>query len=292
MSAVRSAVRDHLPPWDWIDYLVSQCLYFRSHGRFGRAAAPRSFSDHLFRIKTRELHDPLRVFVSDKEYVKWYVGSRVGDEHNVTTLAVLKTPQEVDAMTWPERCVIKPAHSSRDVILKHDGSTAVDTGRIKSWLGKSYYLSTREANYRHLERKVIVEPFVDFGQDKPPPDYKLFCFFGEPKIIQVDLDRFEGQKRVWYTADWGRLPFATKLAPGPDVARPGNLEALLALARVLSEPFASIRVDTYTDGENILVGELTNVHGSALEAFKPDPSYDTKLGPIFEDPDFDPRTLM
>src|ERR1044071_510736 len=56
------------------------------------------FNDMLYRIKTTdEVFDPLRVFVSDKEFVKLYVRAIAGDEYNVRTLAVLRSPAEVDA---------------------------------------------------------------------------------------------------------------------------------------------------------------------------------------------------
>jgi hypothetical protein len=44
---------------------------------------------------------------------------------------------------------------------------------------------------------------------------------------------------------------------------------MLSLAKMLSKHFSMIRVDLYSDGNQIYVGELTNVSGNATENFIP-----------------------
>ena len=297
MTTHRWLPRVPIPKWlvprHWlVDYLVSQYFFFRVHGRFARLDPPATFSDHYFRIKLRELHDPLRVFVSDKELVKWYVKMKIGDAYNIPTIAILKTPEEVEAMAWPDRCVIKSTHGSGDVILKQSADDKVDTALIKSWLKKNFYDSSREVNYRHLQPKIIVEAFADFGTGEVPEDYKIFCFFGRPKIVQINIGRFADLTCAWYTTDWQKLPFTTCLPIGEDRPEPENLGELLRIAEVLSAPFRSIRVDLYTDGKSILVGELTNVHLSSYFFFLPEKRWDFQLRPLFEDPDFDIRSVL
>lgn len=54
-----------------------------------------------------------------------------------------------------------------------------------------------------------------------------------------------------------------------NLPRPGNLEAMLQIARRLSAPFESIRVDLYTDGDRVLVGELDNCPNGGVVTFIP-----------------------
>jgi hypothetical protein len=243
-------------------------MHFRlAHGRSPDVSAPM-FSDQLHKLKTSgELENPLRVFVTDKEFVKLFVKAMAGDEFNVPTIAILHNPSEVRSFVFPDRCCIKATHGCTQGFIRKRGE-AIDIDRIVSWLGYSHYLSTRERNYLRLTPKIIVEQLAFDNENAE--DYKIFCFDGEPKLIKVDLDRHTNHTCKIYDRDWKdtgcsiRYPMSTR-----DVPRPANLDHMLALARKLSWPFSSLRVDLYTNGESILVGELTNCSGSAREHFIP-----------------------
>ena len=91
-----------------------------------------TFNDVLYRIKTTdEILDPLRVFVTDKEFVKLYVKAVIGDEYNVPTLAVLRSIDEVRAYSFPPQCCIKATHSCDKVIVRRD-SGPIDYNKIES----------------------------------------------------------------------------------------------------------------------------------------------------------------
>lgn len=226
------------------------------------------FNDYLYRIKTTEkMHDPLRVFVSDKEYVKIFVKSEIGDQYNVPTVAVLHTADDARAYHYPPTCCIKPTHLSGEVILRSEGSP-VDLDRVASWFSRSHYRSTRESNYRHLRPKVIVEPIV-FG-DSNVADYKIFCFRAQARLIQLDLDRRSNHTRKFYDRNWNELPFSLGYPRSLKVVeRPRNLESMLKVAEALSARFGLIRIDLYSNDEQCLVGEITNCHGNAGEQFFP-----------------------
>jgi hypothetical protein len=77
------------------DRLVSVIQFFRFHKRLPNKSM--SYNDVLHRIKTGdELLDPLRIFVSDKEFLKLYVRAVVGDEYVVPTLDVIRSKAAVD----------------------------------------------------------------------------------------------------------------------------------------------------------------------------------------------------
>ena len=122
----------------------------------------------------------------------------------------------------------------------------------------SYFLTNREENYRHLAPKVIVEPIL-FNTTNIN-DYKIFCFNGVPKIIQVDIDRFTKHKRNFFDLQWNPANIAIdKVNTTEKIEKPENLDEMINVARKLSEPFREfIRVDLYTDGKICKVGEITN----------------------------------
>ena len=48
---------------------------------------------------------------------------------------------------------------SGPVVICLDVQTPVDRALLRCWLHTDYYKEKREANYRHLRRKIIVEEF-------------------------------------------------------------------------------------------------------------------------------------
>ena len=231
------------------------------------------------------MREPLRRYVTDKEHVKNYVAGVVGVEYTLETYAVLRNNQEVDGFVF-ERvpCVIKPTHMSGQVVICVDPDTRVDRALLKRWLKTDYYRRTREANYRHLARKVIVEEFFSQDGRTVPQDYKIFCFHGCPRLIQVDSGRFRHHTRNFYDLVWNRLPFTIAYPAGDeDDAKPRHLDEMIEVARRLAEPFPSIRVDLYVDDQSMKVGELTNCHGGGTEVIEPAVA-ESWLGDLFNLP--------
>ena len=149
------------------------------------------------------------------------------------------------------------------------GSEAIDFDKISGWFRSSQYRATREANYRTLRPKVIVEPLV-FDSDNVS-DYKIFCYGGKrPGLIQVDLDRHTAHTRKYFDADWNEQGFSL-IYPlsGRRVEKPRNLDRMIEVARLLSEAFSLARIDLYSDGEQCLVGEITNCPENVWGRFIP-----------------------
>lgn len=222
----------------------------------------------LYRIKTTdEILEPLRVFVTDKELAKLFIAATIGPEYPVPTLVVLKSPEEIDAYDFPDNCCIKPTHSSAMIILRKDGED-IDRERIKSWLNFNYYNRVREANYRYLEPKIIVEPLL--FNSKSVIDYKCFCYNGEPRALQVDIDRRGDWKVGMFHADWTEHQVTVDAEMGhPAMQKPANLDQMLAAATKLCQHFPTIRVDMYSNGEDFYIGELTHCTGGAIQPMPP-----------------------
>jgi hypothetical protein len=276
------------PKTRWFDWLFLTLQFWRDHQRL-----PRQFggtlNDAYFYINTSDaILDPVRVFVTDKALVKEYVAAKVGAEHNVETLAVLDSYGAARHFDYPDDCVIKPTHMSGEVILRQRGSV-VDLDTLRRWFKSSYYDTSREANYRHLRRRVIVEPYI-FGRESVE-DFKIFCLHGRPLVVQVDFDRYTNHTQNLYTSNWEFLPFAITCPVGPGFPRPRNLAQMLDIAARLSGEFSLVRVDLYTDGQTILVGEITNLHQSGRGQFLPSDGEAVMSRIFFGDSGFQPMLL-
>ena len=282
--AAIARARRFLPIGEFGDFLAAVGDSVVKRRRLPRLRAPRYFNDHLLALRADgSLRAPLRRYVTDKEHVKAYVTERVGVQYILGTYGVLRNNEEVDGFAL-ERvpCVFKPTHMSGRVLFHTEPDAPIDREKLKHWLRSDYYRMTREANYRALERKIIVEEFFSTDGRTVPRDYKVFCFHGWPRFIQVDSDRFFHHVRNFYDLHWNRIPIEIG-CPGKDEddPRPRRLDELIEVSRKLSEAFTSIRVDLYVNDHSVKVGELTNCHGGGTETVRP-ASAEVWLGRFFD----------
>ena len=284
MNIRRVIPRRFLPRNAWGDGESARRRFVRRHGRSPSPHQPKRLTDYLYRIKVDgSLTDPLRQFATDKEFAKLYIESAVGPDYLPETYQVLRTADDIEAFV-PDRvpCVVKPTHLSGSVLFHTDPDETVDRDLLRAWLNKGYYRGSREANYRYLRPKIIVEEFLSEDGLSVPKDYKLFCFHGVPKMIQVDSGRAYRHTRALYDTKWRRLPATWHYPESPeDDVRPEPLEEMLETAARLSSGFSFVRVDLYAILTDVRVGELTFCPGGADEVMLPAVA-DIELARLFE----------
>lgn len=264
---VVTALIPFLPRYPLFDRAIAKFDFWVFQWRWPTKAM--TFNDAFHRVRaTDEILNPLRVFCTDKEFVKLYVRAMVGERYNVPTLAVLHSLEEARAYAFPADCCIKPTHGSGQVLFRRGGSP-VDFDELAKWFTTNYYRDgRREENYRALRPKVIVEPLL-FGSDNVR-DFKFFCVRGVPKMIVVDVDRHGEHLVRFFDPQWRALPFTIQFPMYPgEIGRPANFDEMLRVAATLSSHFDLVRIDLYTDGERCYLGEVTNCHANATYRFLP-----------------------
>lgn len=250
-----------------LDRAISWFRFVKKHRRF--PSDELLFNDVLYKTKTsNEILKPQRVFVTDKEFVKLFVAGVVGEQYNVPTLGVVRSAAEVQGYSFPDDCCIKPTHASGAVIIRRNGER-IDIPKIEKWFDYNHYYVGRERNYRQLTPKVIIEPIIDVDDDLK--DYKVFCYNGIPRIIQLDTGVLNTTKRKLYDTQWRDLGYTVRFEKSDEThPAPQNVDEMLEVSRKLAARFDGIiRVDLYSVGKKIYVGELTNVSGNAHGVFKP-----------------------
>lgn len=280
IGSVRRLVRQRLPELAVIkmircikvdspalDWLYGNILFRRFHGRWPKRES-KLISDYLFWRKMDEGCNRLREMVADKILVKAYVDDRIGSSRCVPTVAVLRSPAEIRSYNFPEICVIKPTHLSGRIIIRRRGEP-VDHSVMEGWLKRNHYWHSRERYYKNLKPSVIVEPLL-FGDDNIT-DYKCYCYKGRPRMWDVIGDRRSNLRSACFTPNWQRLPFVINGNPRSiaHFARPENIGEMLEVCVKVSEEFSFVRVDLYSDGRSLYVGELTNCPGNTTCRFFP-----------------------
>src|SRR5262245_27451738 len=116
----REFLKKVLPKNAWGDRIFGKLLFFASHRRLPTDFM--RFNDVLHRIKTTsDIIDPLRVFVTDKEFVKIYINAVAGTDSNVPTLGIVRNRADVQSYDFPTVCCIKPTHLSGHYIIRKNG---------------------------------------------------------------------------------------------------------------------------------------------------------------------------
>ena len=271
-----------VPDWRPFNYLFAQARYFARFRHFLMPYRPRTFNDFLLRRKlSPEAASPLRCRVTDKYELKNFVEERLGHGFTPRTFAVLENPEEIARDQFPVPCVVKPTHSSGQVLfVDHGQPDARQRREIARWLKVDYFVKGREPNYKQLRPRIIVEESLKTGGEAPC-DLKVFCFHGRPQFIQVDFDRFERHQRTFYGMDGERLPMKLTF-PVRDVRFPfpDLLDEIRKISAALSSDFEFVRVDLYAVRKALCVGELTFFPGNCLEEFEPT-EFRYELGRMF-----------
>ncbi len=144
--------------------------------------------------------------------------------------------------------------------------------------------------HRYLRQKIVVEEFFSEDGRTQPDDYRIHCFHGRPRFIQVDAGSFADDTppsygwhtRRFFDLNWNPMPVSIRYPRGEqNHPKPPMLAKMLVLAARLSAPFDFIRVDLYATRTEVRVGELTNLPTGALRKVTP-PEAEFLLGRFFE----------
>lgn len=239
---------------------------------------PKTFNEKIQWLKIN-YRNPLYPICADKFAVRNFVKERIGSNVLNDLYCVYKSTKEIDYNELPKSFVLKVTHGSGQNIIVQDKSTIDETQinkKLDIFMKFNHYYSGREWAYKNIPPRIVCEKYLD-DNGKPPKDYKIFCFGGEPKIIQVDTDRFDEHKRSFYDIDWNKLNVVYKYKDAGTIDKPHTLNTMLEYAGKLSSEFPFVRVDFYEISDRVIFGEMTFYPENATVLFSPD-EYNVMLG--------------
>ncbi len=261
-------------------------LFLASQHRFGRFRHPVTFSE---KVNWRILHDRREIIrVSCDKLATKERARQLG-------LAVPETVwcgtdlTELARVRLPERWILKPNYGSG---LTHLGSgPTADVPALlaatRDWPARTGRSQWGEWAYSGARPLLILEVMLD-DQGIPPRDFKFFAFDGEPALIQIYQDRFTHPRRRYYTIGWQALAVQTggpwgSLPLAPILPQPSTLPLMLKAVRTMAQGYDFIRVDLYSVGGTVYVGEITPYPNGGLARFSPR-AFDTELGRLWHLP--------
>lgn len=249
-----------------------------AEGRRADLKHPKDINEKiLWLISHKESKDWWRY--ADKIAVREYVRECGYGDLVVPLIGVWKKTSDIDFNTLPSKCVLKCNHDSGSVVFI-DKEKGVDGEAVRRYLDRCLKIKpgylVGEMFYNRIPPRILAEPLLEPGPGaKSIPDYKVWCFDGEPKYIWACYDRTEkGVEVKLYDTDW--IPHDEKLRlvshwhDAGDRPAPRHLARMLEAASRLSKGFPEVRVDFYEAGGNLYFGEMTfSSMGGRLEYYSP-----------------------
>lgn len=234
-------------------------------------ANPKGYNEKLNWIKLYDRKPEYRDFV-DKIEVRRIVTEKIGDKYLIPMLFQCDNTEEIRWDELPKQFVLKCAHGSHSNIIckdKNNLDISLAIKLIKKWQKKSWYWFAREWPYKGLRPRIMIEKYMEQSDSKILTDYKVMCFDGEPRIIEVHKNRGQdNHSQDFYDCDWHNLKIrqGDLLITEGDPA-PAQLQEMLSLSRVLAKGIIHIRVDWYIIDNRLYFGELTFFDGAGFTEF-------------------------
>lgn len=251
---------------------------------------PVSYNEKLTRFKI-EADRPVFRQLADKLAVREFVADRIGEKYLIPLIASAPRLSKELFDSLPDSFVIKGNHGSAMNHIVYDKNKINFNSlcwETDGWLCRNYFFSSREAQYRRILPRLVIEQLMLDDEGKVPADYRLHCFSprdGKKRtIVQVDSDGFGDHTRDYFDVDWQRLALQAKYPNSLQEKipiRPEMLDGLVETAWKLADGFAYVRVDLYVVQGQIYFGEMTFTPVSGFMPFDP-PQVDRQWGEWFD----------
>lgn len=237
-------------------------MYYCETGKKLDLKNPVTFNEKLQWLKLYD-RKPEYVTYADKYAVRNYIKHTIGEEYLIPLVGVYDTVEEIPWNVLPNQFVLKCTHGSGCNIICIDKSNLnikEAVRKLERWMKFNYYFPGREWCYKKIKPKIICEGFMEDASGSQLKDYKLYCFHGEPKVIQVISERNKGHYYLdHFDLDWNKLNIHQKNYSENHIIhdKPKNLDEMIAISIKLSKNIPFSRIDLYNSVTGIYFGEIT-----------------------------------
>lgn len=209
--------------------------------------------------------DNLAIICADKYEVRSFIEQNIGSQYLNDLYHIYHSVSEINIDELPNQFVLKGTHGSGFNIIctsKSNFDIKKEFSKIDLWLKLNYFYKGREWVYQSIKPRIIAEKYLSDKNGNPPMDYKIYCFNGIPRLVQVDIDRFGRHKQNFYDCEWNFRDVHIWCENDKDmiIDKPKNFDEMIKISKILSKPFPHVRVDLYNLDGHILFGELTFFH--------------------------------
>lgn len=237
-------------------------MYYRtSQGKRINLKNPIQFNEKILWLKLNTyMNNDLVRQCSDKYAVRSYVERKGCGETLNPLLKVYDSADEIKLEDLPQRFALKLNYGCTYNIIctnKNQFDLGAAKTQLSKWMRSKYYLVHSEMQYKNVERKILLEQYIENQDGAFPDDFKFYCFNGEPMYLLHCTERnVDHASKTFCDIEGNIVPFRTDCSNHGFVMPPCYLE-MLQVCRKLSEGFPFVRVDLYNSDGKVVFGELT-----------------------------------
>lgn len=235
-------------------------IFYSNLGYMPDFEKPKTINDKLYWL-ILHYHSKLLTQCADKVDARNIMREWLGEDYLIPAIGAYDS---VDAIPWdelPEKFVLKVNWGSgQNIICKNKAELDIEDAKekLRKWMlpENCLYYQRFEPQYEGLKPMVLCEKYIE-QMDGLLYDYKIHCFHGEPKFIQLN-DRWGTHTGCIYDMDWKKTDLHTAFTLDErDYDKPECLDDMLRVARIIAKNFPYCRVDLYQIDHRVYFGELT-----------------------------------
>lgn len=250
------------------DTEISKIQYLLKNNVIPNIDDPKEFMEKTLWLKLHLYKEDYGKY-ADKYDVRKYVEEKIGSQYLNDLLGVYESAEAINFETLPNQFVIKGTHGSGyNIIVSDKKELNIEKAKkqISKFLSQNYYEKFREAIYKNLKPRIIIEKYISEVANDSLIDYKFHCFHGQPKYVFVQKNKSQNISKCFYDMNWNKI-LPEKFIPAfvnSNFKKPDNFEEMIRIAKKLSEGFIFLRVDLYSVDNKIIFGELTFFSNAGL----------------------------
>ncbi|MFX4263244.1 ATP-grasp fold amidoligase family protein [Pelotomaculum propionicicum] len=230
---------------------------------------PLTFNEKLQWLKLYDRNPEYCTYV-DKFEVRSYIKNTIGEKYLIPLIDVYDKTIDIPWDTLPDRFVLKCTHGSGCNIICYDKSRLnieESTVNLNRWMKMSWYWFGREWPYKNLKSRIVCETFIS-DTDKTPDDYKVLCFNGKAKLIEVHIDRYGNHTQDFYDSEWNKTTISQGSPTSKFVCdKPPQLKKMIQLSEQLASNMRHVRIDWFVVQDKLYFGEITFYDSSGFDLF-------------------------
>jgi hypothetical protein len=251
------------------DKVYLKLIYRCETGKKLHLANPINFNEKLQWLKLYDRNPDYSTYV-DKYEVRNYIRNTIGEKYLIPLIHVYESVPDIQWNALPDKFVLKCTHGSGSNIICSDKSKLnIDDSIIKlnRWMRKNWYWLGREWPYKNVKPRIVCETFIS-ESDNTPDDYKVLCFNGKARLIEVHIDRYVNHTQDFYDTEWNK----TTISQGSKTSnfvykKPHQFEKMIQLSEQLAYNMRHVRIDWFMVRDKLYFGEITFYDSSGFDLF-------------------------
>ncbi|MBO1214458.1 hypothetical protein J3T78_14055 [Staphylococcus nepalensis] len=222
---------------------------------------------HIEKINWLKLNyrNPLQTEYTDKYKMRKHLINKGYSNILPSLIGVYKSFDEINFDQLPNKVFLKTNHTSgiNQAIISGKTNMSKVKEKFEKALVKNYYDISREWNYKNIEPRIIVEPFLDMDKYV---DYKFFVFNGKVEFFAIikGINDDNGNQSLdsqfnLYDVNLNPLQVGVKRKSFDDkhFNFSNNIDEMIVISEDLANPFPFCRVDFLVCNQEYFFGEMT-----------------------------------